>query len=152
MSPSPASSSPSSCQGGTTTQPNPICKSVFRKWSAQVMKNLIPTFLVVLCSYSSLYFPVISIDARGTLALLRSLASTHLPFIFTLPNFSILNVFLLNDGIRRNIPKLGYPTILDIWICGCFLATFFIRCISTIRKFKSCEIIFLPPVSSSSWC
>ena len=117
------------------------------------MKNLIPTFLVVLCSYSSLYFPVISIDARGTLALLRSLACTHLSsFIFTLPNFSILNVFLLNDGIRRNIPKLGYPTILDIWICGCFLATFLIRCISTIRKFKSCEIIFLSPVSSSSWC
>ena len=40
---------------------------------------------------------------------------------------SILNVFLLNDGIRRNIPKLGYPTLLDIWIFGCFLATFLIR-------------------------
>jgi len=80
-----------------------------RKWSGQLMKNLLPTLLVVLCSYSSLYFPVISLDARGTLALL-----------------SILNVFLLNDGIRRNIPKLGYPTLLDIWIFGCFLATFLI--------------------------
>ena len=115
------------------------------------MKNLLPAFLIVLCSYSSLYFPVISIDARGTLALLRSLAC--ICFLPSSPSiFSILNVFLLNDGIRRNIPKLGYPTILDIWICGCFLATFLIRCISTIRKFKSCEIIFLPPVSSLSWC
>ena len=51
-----------------------LFKSVFRKWSAQVMKNFLPTILIVLCSYSSLYFPVISIDARGTLALLRSLA------------------------------------------------------------------------------
>ena len=42
-----------------------------RKWSGQLMKNLLPTLLVVLCSYSSLYFPVISLDARGHLALLR---------------------------------------------------------------------------------
>merc|ERR1712105_293784 len=80
-----------------------------RKKSGQLLKNFLPTFLTVLSSYCSLYFPVISIDARGTLALL-----------------SILNVFLLNDGIRAQIPKLGYPTLLDIWICGCFLTTFFI--------------------------
>ena len=91
------------------------------------MKNLLPTLLVVLCSYSSLYFPVISLDARGHLALLRFLQDVlvlHKHFIM-FP--SILNVFLLNDGIRRNIPRLGYPTLLDIWIFGCFLATFLIR-------------------------
>ena len=116
-----------------------------------MMKNLLPTFLIVLCSYSSLYFPVISIDARGTLALLRSLV--HICLLSFSPSiFSILNVFLLNDGIRRNIPKLGYPTLLDIWICGCFLATFLIRYVSAIRKFKSCKVIFFSTVSSSSWC
>ena len=70
---------------------------------------------------------------------LSSLFFTRVPSIF-----SILNVFLLNDGIRRNIPKLGYPTLLDIWICGCFLATFLIRYVSAIRKFKSCKVIFSP--------
>ena len=91
------------------------------------MKNLLPTLLVVLCSYSSLYFPVISLDARGHLALLRFFQDVLVLHNHAIMFPSILNVFLLNDGIRRNIPRLGYPTLLDIWIFGCFLATFLIR-------------------------
>ena len=118
-----------------------------RKWSGQLMKNLLPTLLVVLCSYSSLYFPVISLDARGTLALLRFLQDVlvlHKHFIM-FP--SILNVFLLNDGIRRNIPRLGYPTLLDIWIFGCFLATFLIRFLYSFIIVVSSPFSHTPPSS-----
>ena len=101
----------------------------FRKKSGQLLKNFLPTFLTVLSSYCSLYFPVISIDARGTLALLRSFLASVSSLLYS-SIISILNVFLLNDGIRAQIPKLGYLTLLDIWICGCFLTTFFIRYLS----------------------
>ena len=54
------------------TQVKSVLTVLLRKWSGQVLKNFLPTFLVVLTSYSSLYFPVVSIDARGTLALRHS--------------------------------------------------------------------------------
>ena len=60
---------------------------------------------------------------------------------------SILNVFLLNDGIRRNIPKLGYPTLLDIWIFGCFLATFLIRFLYSFIIVVSSPFSHTPPSS-----
>ena len=112
------------------------------------MKNLLPTLLVVLCSYSSLYFPVISLDARGHLALLRFFQDVlvlHNHVIIMFP--SILNVFLLNDGIRRNIPRLGYPTLLDIWIFGCFLATFLIRFLYSFIAISSPFSHTFPPSS-----
>ena len=111
------------------------------------MKNLLPTLLVVLCSYSSLYFPVISLDARGHLALLRFFQDHLVLHNHVIMFPSILNVFLLNDGIRRNIPKLGYPTLLDIWIFGCFLATFLIRFLYSSLWFLL-HFLTLPPPSS----
>ena len=111
------------------------------------MKNLLPTLLVVLCSYSSLYFPVISLDARGHLALLRFFQDVLVLHNHAIMFPSILNVFLLNDGIRRNIPKLGYPTLLDIWIFGCFLATFLIRFLTHSLWFLL-HFLTLPPPSS----
>ena len=111
------------------------------------MKNLLPTLLVVLCSYSSLYFPVISLDARGHLALLRFFQDVLVLHNHAIMFPSILNVFLLNDGIRRNIPKLGYPTLLDIWIFGCFLATFLIRFFYSSLWFLL-HFLTLPPPSS----
>ena len=123
-----------------------------RKWSGQFMKNLLPTLLVVLCSYSSLYFPVISLDARGHLALLRFFQDVLVLHNHVIMFPSILNVFLLNDGIRRNIPKLGYPTLLDIWIFGCFLATFLIRFFCSSLWFPLHFLTLPPPASSSCWC
>ena len=46
--------------------------SLPRKKSGQVLKNFLPAFLVVLTSYSSLYFLAVSIDARGTFTLLAT--------------------------------------------------------------------------------
>ena len=109
------------------------------------MKNLLPTLLVVLCSYSSLYFPVISLDARGHLALLRFFQDVLVLHNHAIMFPSILNVFLLNDGIRRNIPKLGYPTLLDIWIFGCFLATFLIRFLYSFIIVVSSPFSHTPP-------
>ena len=124
-----------------------------RKWSGQLMKNLLPTLLVVLCSYSSLYFPVISLDARGHLALLRFFQDVLVLHNHAIMFPSILNVFLLNDGIRRNIPKLGYPTLLDIWIFGCFLAIFLIRFLYSfiIPTNNALVLFFLRLIRTGQW-
>ena len=54
------------------TQVKSLLTVLFRKWSGQVLKNFLPTFQVVLTSYSSLYFLAVSIDARGTFTLLAT--------------------------------------------------------------------------------
>ena len=89
----------------------------------------VPSFLLTLTAYGSLFLPPVSINARGGMSLI-----------------TLINIFKLNEGIRRNIPKVAYTTFLDIWLIACFVLIFFINfefvgvlCLITMEKVKSAQ-------------
>ena len=100
-----------------------------RRLTSHFMQGYLPSFLLVMTAYGSLYLPPISINARGSTALI-----------------TLLNIFTLNSGIRKIIPKVAYTTYLDIWLEGCFAIIFFVNfeyiwvlCFITIGKVKSAQ-------------
>jgi hypothetical protein len=58
-----------------------------RRLTSHVMQEFLPSFLLMMTAYGSLYLPPISINARGSTALI-----------------TLLNIFTLNSGIRKIIP------------------------------------------------
>ena len=100
-----------------------------RRLTSHVMQEFLPSFLLMMTAYGSLYLPPISINARGSTALI-----------------TLLNIFTLNSGIRKIIPKVAYTTYLDIWLEGCFAIIFLVNfeyiwvlCFITIGKVKSAQ-------------
>ena len=92
-------------------------------------QEYIPSFLMTLTAYGSLFLPPVSINARGGMSLI-----------------TLINIFKLNEGIRKVIPKVAYTTYLDIWLMMCFVIIFFINfefvgvlCLITIEKVKSAQ-------------
>ena len=84
---------------------------------------------MTLTAYGSLFLPPVSINARGGMSLI-----------------TLINIFKLNEGIRKVIPKVAYITFLDIWLMMCFVIIFFINfefvgvlCLITIEKVKSAQ-------------
>ena len=84
---------------------------------------------MTLTAYGSLFLPSVSINARGGMSLI-----------------TLINIFKLNEGIRKVIPKVAYTTFLDIWLMMCFVIIFFINfefvgvlCLITIEKVKSAQ-------------
>ena len=89
----------------------------------------VPSFLLTLTAYGSLFLPPVSINARGGMSLI-----------------TLINIFKLNEGIRKVIPKVAYTTFLDIWLIVCFVLIFFINfefvgvlCLITMEKVKSAQ-------------
>ena len=81
-----------------------------RRLTSHMMQEFLPSFLLMMTAYGSLYLPPISINARGSTALI-----------------TLLNIFTLNSGIRKIIPKVAYTTYLDIWLEGCFAIIFLVN-------------------------
>ena len=100
-----------------------------RKLTSHIMQEVIPSFLLVITAYGSLFLPPVSLNARGSMALI-----------------TLLNIFTLNEGIRKTIPKVAYITYLDIWLEGSFILIFMVNfefiwvlCLITIGKVKSAQ-------------
>ena len=74
----------------------------------------VPSFLLTLTAYGSLFLPPVSINARGGMSLI-----------------TLINIFKLNEGIRRNIPKVAYTTFLDIWLIVCLFVPFSFTIVQT---------------------
>ena len=97
--------------------------------TTSLVQEYIPSFMLTLTAYGSLYLPPVSINARGGMSLI-----------------TLINIFKLNEGIRQVIPKVAYITMLDIWLEFCFFIIFFINfqfigvlCLITIEKVKSAQ-------------
>ena len=80
-------------------------------------------------AYGSLFLPPVSINARGGMSLI-----------------TLINIFKLNEGIRKVIPKVAYTTYLDVWLMMCFVLIFVINfefvgvlCLITIGKVKAAQ-------------
>ena len=97
--------------------------------TTSLVQEYIPSFMLTLTAYGSLFLPPVSINARGGMSLI-----------------TLINIFKLNEGIRQVIPKVAYITMLDIWLEFCFFIIFFINfqfigvlCLITIEKVKSAQ-------------
>ena len=84
---------------------------------------------MTLTAYGSLFLPPVSINARGGMSLI-----------------TLINIFKLNEGIRKVIPKVAYTTYLDVWLMMCFVLIFVINfefvgvlCLITIGKVKAAQ-------------
>ena len=84
---------------------------------------------MTLTAYGSLFLPPVSINARGGMSLI-----------------TLINIFKLNEGIRKVIPKVAYTTILDFWLLMNFFIIFFINfefvgvlCLIAIEKVRAAQ-------------
>ena len=120
------------------------------------MKNLLPTLLVVLCSYSSLYFPVISLDARGHLALLRFFQDVLV--LHTQPCHNVSQhpqrvPAQRRDPAQHPQTRLSHPPRhLDLWLLPRHIPHQVSLLIHYCGFFSIFSHFPLHPASSSCWC
>ena len=78
-----------------------------RIMSYHIIQTYIPSAFFVMVSYLTLFMPPNGLVARSGV-----------------PVIVLLTLFSMNNGIRANVPKVSYASLLDMWMVLCFLLVF----------------------------